>query len=171
VSEWTIRRATPADRATIERIAQIGLDTYAEFEPGWTRPRRFDQINERRLSEVMPHPMFFGLMAEAEDQAVGYVTMWQAHTPDEPPVPIPDLAHLSQLFVLPEWWGSGVATELLDAAVAEARSRGFDRIRLFTPRDHTRARRFYEREGWAPTGKQQFGPDLGLQIVEYARSL
>ena len=171
MSRWTVRRATPADQATIERIAQIGLDTYAEFTPGWTRPRRFDETNARRLAELMPDPMFFGLVAEADGRAIAYVTLWQAHTQDAPPAPIPGLGHLAQLFVLPEWWGSGVAKELHDAALAEGRRRGYERIRLFTPRDHARGRRYYEREGWAPTGTQMLGRELGLEIVEYARSL
>jgi GNAT superfamily N-acetyltransferase len=66
-----------------------------------------------------------------------------------------------------------VAAELLAAAVAEARQRGFQRMRLLTPRDHARARRFYEREGWRPTGVEldRGSTLLGLAIVEYAIDL
>lgn len=60
---------------------------------------------------------------------------------------------------------------LLGAAVAEARTRGFRRLSLWTPRDHARARAFYEREGWAPTGREADGGELGLAAVEYARAV
>jgi GNAT superfamily N-acetyltransferase len=153
------------------RIVTTGVDTYADFAPGWTRPPRFDEANEQRLERVMPEPTFVGLMAEADGKAIAYVILWQAYAGDDPPEPIEGLAHLSQLFVLPDWWGTGVATELLDQAVSKARGLGFGRMRLFTPRDHERARRFYEREGWRPTGDERFGPELGLQIVEYAIDL
>jgi GNAT superfamily N-acetyltransferase len=61
--------------------------------------------------------------------------------------------------------------ELLGAAVSEGRERGFERMRLFTPRDHARARRFYEREGWRPTGVESEDGHLRLAIVEYAIDL
>jgi GNAT superfamily N-acetyltransferase len=96
---------------------------------------------------------------------------WQAVSAGDQSAPEPGLAHLSQIFVLRDQWGSGVAAELLTGAVGEARRRGYERMRLFTPRDHGRARRFYEREGWRPTGEKRFGPELGLQIVEYAIDL
>jgi len=65
--------------------------------------------------------------------------------------------------------GSGLATELLARAVAEARAQGYRRMRFFTPRDQARARRFYEREGFVWTGSETLEPDLGLVLVEYLR--
>jgi GNAT superfamily N-acetyltransferase len=171
VSGWSVRGVVPGDQPALERIAYAGLDTYAEFARGWTRPKSFDEHNAQRLAEMIPDPMFFGLIAEVGGEPIAHVTLWQAHTPDEPPVPIPGLGHLAQIFVLREWWGSGVAKELLDAAVSEGRRRRYERIRLFTPAGQARARRFYEREGWRPTGKRQVGRDLGLEIVEYAIDL
>ena len=43
------------------------------------------------------------------------------------------------------------------------------RMRLFTPERHARARRFYEREGWALAGEPEFVPELGIAMVEYQR--
>ncbi len=79
---------------------------------------------------------------------------------------IPGLAHLWQLFVLPDWWGQGVAPILHDAAVAEMRRRDFEQARLFTPSLHARARRFYERHGWSAHG-ELWNEELQLMLTEY----
>ena len=42
-------------------------------------------------------------------------------------------------------------------------------MRFYTPRDHSRARRFYEREGFSATGWEGLEEPLGLVLVEYAR--
>jgi GNAT superfamily N-acetyltransferase len=60
---------------------------------------------------------------------------------------------LAGFYVLPEWWGTGVADELHDAAVAlGART-------LWCLEENARARRFYEKRGWEPNGE--------TRIVEY----
>ena len=86
---------------------------------------------------------------------------------DRVPSEDPGLAHLSHLFVVGAQQGTGLAARLLALAVGEARSAGFTGIRLFTPADHARARRFYEREGWAPHGERFFEEAIGLDLVEY----
>jgi hypothetical protein len=68
--------------------------------------------------------------------------------------------------VLPPWWGTGVAGTLHEAAIVEMRQREFVRSRLFTPADHLRARRFYERRGWRVTAHGTDRGGLGLDLVE-----
>ena len=43
-------------------------------------------------------------------------------------------------------------------------------MRLFTPADQARARRFYEREGWRVTGAPHHD-DIGFAVVEYRLDL
>ena len=80
-------------------------------------------------------------------------------------------AHFRNLFVAKEHWGSGLAKTLHDASVEEARRRGFEQMRLFTPAEHARARRFYEREGWLQRGEPFDEPRLGMALVEYRYAL
>ena len=53
-----------------------------------------------------------------------------------------------------EHWGTGVAQQTHDAVVERIARAGFDRawLRVFT--GNARARRFYERLGWEPTGER-----------------
>ena len=77
---------------------------------------------------------------------------------------------LNGLYVRPEAWGTGVAGELHDRAVAALRVAGVERARLWVLEHHARARRFYERRGWAPDGTSrvvEFPPhplDLGYAV-------
>jgi GNAT superfamily N-acetyltransferase len=64
-----------------------------------------------------------------------------------------------------------VARELLRAGLDAAEREGYGRMRFFTPRDQARARAFYEREGFVPTGWEGLEEPLGLVLVEYALDL
>jgi hypothetical protein len=56
--------------------------------------------------------------------------------------------------------------------VAEARAAGrYAAMRLHTPAEHARARRFYEREGWTADAPPFYEPMLGLTLVTYRRAL
>ena len=66
----------------------------------------------------------------------------------------------------PSHFGGGVATALMQALVGEAVRRGYEEMRLFTPAEQHRARRFYEREGWREVGRGEETP-LGFPVVEY----
>ncbi len=67
--------------------------------------------------------------------------------------------------------GAGLGRELLGRALEEARAQGYARMRLFTPEGQTRARAFYEREGFEPVGPAAFDPKIGFEIMQYARAL
>jgi GNAT superfamily N-acetyltransferase len=52
---------------------------------------------------------------------------------------------LDDLFVAPEWRGSGIADALVAAVAEEGRRRGWMLIRWITAEDNDRARAFYDR--------------------------
>jgi GNAT superfamily N-acetyltransferase len=102
----------------------------------------------------------------------GHVALIPASQHGSYPVEDPSLAQLWQLFVREEHWGSGVATKLHDAVLAEARARGYTAFRLYTPAAQLRARGFYEREGWRAWGEAFAEPAFGgMELIEYRRSL
>jgi len=76
---------------------------------------------------------------------------------------------LTNLYVLPEWWGSGVAGELHDAALAAMPDCA--EVKLWVLEENRRARRFYEKHGWRPNGEArvvEFPPhplDVGYSFV------
>jgi ribosomal protein S18 acetylase RimI-like enzyme len=56
---------------------------------------------------------------------------------------------IAHLFVVPTHWGTGVADALLAGAVSVSRQAGATQCQLEVLEDNWRARRFYERHGWA----------------------
>jgi GNAT superfamily N-acetyltransferase len=75
--------------------------------------------------------------------------------------------------VLPAAWGTGVGPRLLAAATERLVALGFTEAVLWVVKGNARARRFYEREGWAPDGgekRQVFGDRL-VREVRYATPL
>ena len=64
---------------------------------------------------------------------------------------------LHGFYVLPEWWGRGVAEELHVAAAAALPD--CPELRLWVLEGNRRARRFYEKHGWRRNGE--------TRVVEY----
>jgi GNAT superfamily N-acetyltransferase len=173
----TTRPACGGDLDTMLCHVQAGFDSYVEFAPpGWRPPRARD--GRERMLLLLGEPSTFALLALLDDSPAGHVSFRAARehaptrvSPDPLADPvIPGLAHFWQLFVLPRYWGQGVAAQLHDAAVAEMRARGYAAARLFTPSLHARARRFYERHGWL-AGGEHWNEHFQLSMVEYRLAL
>lgn len=80
-----------------------------------------------------------------------------------------DEGHIRGMAVLPEWQGSGAAQALLTAAEVELRAAGCHRISLDTTQPLVRAIRFYERNGFQPTGVVR--DFFGMELFEYAKQI
>ena len=77
-------------------------------------------------------------------------------------------------YVHPDRWGSGVATELMQYIEQRLKAEGFVTSVLWVLDDNPRARRFYERQGWAPTGiAANFDDycDVSVPEIEYRKEL
>ncbi|HWF73492.1 MAG TPA: GNAT family N-acetyltransferase [Solirubrobacteraceae bacterium] len=168
------RRATVADLAVLVADVQAGFDSYVAFAPlGWVPPDVY--ADTEVMAELLADIDTWALIALSEAEPVGHI----AFTPARRRAPgrawasspaTPGRAHLWQLFVLPEWWGRGVAALLHAAAITEIRARGYSAVRLYTPSLHARARRFYERRGWRAVG-EHWNHQLTLMVTEYERDL
>jgi len=168
--DLTLRSPRTADAAALAAITADGFDSYVSFAPpGWVPPPDTRAMFERDLLRQMGAASSWGMLAEVDGEIAGHAAFVPASASGVP-VDDPQLAHLWQLFVAPSYWGGGVATTLHDAAIRAAAGRGFTHMRLFTPADHGRARRFYEREGWTFANRGRDSP-LGLAVVEYRRQV
>lgn len=75
-------------------------------------------------------------------------------------------AELCAIYVHPDAWGDGLGRVLMQRGTALARADGFLRATLWVVRDNPRARRFYERAGWAPDGAARDEEVLGTSVAE-----
>jgi GNAT superfamily N-acetyltransferase len=174
VPEIVTRAATVDDVDFMLANLVAGFESFAEFAPEGWRPPAADR--ERTLAQLAQEDTW-ALLALADDRESGHVAFIAARgNPFEDPrgwreqPPNPGQAHLWQLFVLPEQWGTGIAGLLHDAALEAMADQDYKRARLFTPAGQSRARRFYERRGWR-SGGVLGDTDLGLEMVEYRLEL
>jgi GNAT superfamily N-acetyltransferase len=169
VADVSFRTSTPADAAEIAQTLELAFDGYRDIAPpGWAPP----PVDEDPIRVRLRNPAVWCQVAEAHGVLAGHVALTPASLHASYPIDDPTLAHLWQMFVRREHWGSGIATTLHGAVLDEARRRGYREFRLFTPALQLRARGFYEREGWRSAG-DAFAEDTlgGMQLVEYRRPL
>jgi len=115
------------------------------------------------------NPEAFLLVAEDAGDVVGMALGTQGLADDGAGPPVRGLCHVSMVFVAPDYWGIGLGGRLVDALLPEARSRGYDRVQLWTQFDNVRARRLYEGRGFVPSGREK--DEFGERIVHYQRAL
>ena len=165
----SFRTSTPEDAGEIAHTLELAFDAYREIAPpGWSPP----PVEEEPIKVRLRNPAVWCQVAEADGALVGHIALTPASLHSSYPIDDPTLAHLWQMFVRREHWGSGIATTLHDAVLDEARRRGYREFRLYTPARQLRARGFYEREGWRSVGEAFAEETLGgMELVEYRRPL
>jgi putative acetyltransferase len=77
--------------------------------------------------------------------------------------------HIRGMAVLPDYQGAGIADALLGAAERELRLQKCSRITLDTTQPLQRAIRFYERNGFGPSGR--IHDFFGMPLFEYVKNL
>ncbi|OMI41164.1 GNAT family N-acetyltransferase [Streptomyces sparsogenes] len=110
---------------------------------------------------------------EVVGSGVGEVVGWACFGPyRDRDLPSGD-AELYALYVRPDLVGAGIGRLLLTESVARLSERGFPRLRLWVLAGNDRARRFYERAGFAPDGGTEAYEVEGVSVpeVRYAREL
>lgn len=146
-------------------------------------------LREVRLATLADAPYAFGssleeeqVLAEAEwraragelaffvaldgDDAVGVAAGAQLREPD------PSVRMLRSMWVSPPYRGLGVADALVDAVVEWARSEGATTLSLWATEHAQRARAFYVRLGFVPTGRQRpMGHGEHVAMAHYELSL
>jgi GNAT superfamily N-acetyltransferase len=138
-------RAAHATEATL--LAQLqeraSVAAFAHVFP----PERFPfprRDVHKRWAQALEDPAASVLVAERAEEPVGVALL--------------RLEWLDGLYVVPEWWGKGVADELHDHGLEIVRDLGSAQIHLWVLEENARARRFYERRGWQENGRTRVVP-------------
>lgn len=154
------------DMATLQRLLPVARHIFTA-----TFAERYDAEAFERFCDATYLPG--GAMSR--DFAVPEVR-WQVATANGEPIgyakltplraPAPDAAsgalELQQIYVLPDWHGSGVAERLMQWGLSEARSSGAPELYLTVFDHNERAKRFYTRHGFEEVGNCTF--QLGDRI-------
>jgi GNAT superfamily N-acetyltransferase len=159
-------RVRPAHRDDAAAVAEVHVRTWqAAYEHvfGAERLATLDLEERRARWEARlaaPEPSRRFLVAEDDDgSVVGFATAGASRDGDAE-------GELYAIYALPEAWGSGAGPALMKVATEGLREDGFRTAFLWVLEDNPRARRFYEREGWAPDGGRRDEEMLGVPFTE-----
>ncbi len=103
-------------------------------------------LSVARFGEYLADPQRLILVAWLDDRIVGYAMLVRDDRGVE----------LSKMYVLPENHGAGVATALMDAALAAAAEWGAGCVWLGVNQKNQRAQQFYKKCGFTVTGTRTF---------------
>jgi GNAT superfamily N-acetyltransferase len=166
---FRVRVGSRHDLSMMADNLEEGFGTYRSWaDSGWEPPSRVEML--LGMMQRFTKDGSFCVVAFTDDgEAAGHATARPELA--EHGLPRPGMARLTHLFVRRRFWGSGVADLLHEHILASMSSRGFDSACLWTPVGQARARAFYERHGWRPTGALDPDNDLRLELLEYVRDL
>jgi ribosomal protein S18 acetylase RimI-like enzyme len=152
-----VRRARPSDAAAIAAVHTQSWQAAYEHVFG---AERLASIDHTRRQALATRAIASGgvAVAEKEGSVVGFVSVG-------PSTDVEGEGELFAIYVLPEAWGSGAGSRLM-AAAKELLRASYAQATLYVLADNPRARRFYEREGWALDGVTKADEFLGLTVPE-----
>ena len=157
----TTRRATAADAAELHDVA---ARTFALACPPGTLQPDIDafiasHLTEANFEEYLADDDRILLLAEANGAPVGYAMLISGPIADPDVRAVVDHAtsiELSKFYVLADSHGSGVASALMAATLAEAAASGAADCWLGVNQQNARAARFYEKSGFTVRGTKRF---------------
>ncbi|MEV4414404.1 GNAT family N-acetyltransferase [Catellatospora sp. NPDC049609] len=165
---------TPADVAAVallhtlsRRDAYRDLLTPAELAEV-TVERQHQSWSQRWAAESDTHRMH---LAERDGELLGFCYLGPADPAAEQAPP--GTGMLNAIHVRPDAVGSGVGLALMRTCLAGFADLGHTRAMLYVVRENDRARRFYERGGWAADGvaRETMIGSASVPIVRYARAI
>ncbi|MEU7576912.1 GNAT family N-acetyltransferase [Streptomyces sp. NPDC041068] len=172
MSDLRIRTMTEADCEAVAGLRVLGWQSaYADL-----MPRSFlaalsveDGAADLRERLARGSAATVDLIAERADRTVGWAAFGPARDDDLPP----GEAELYALYAHPEHYSTGVGRALTEECVTRCTASGHPRLRLWVVEGNARARRFYERAGFAPDGAlaPQTVGDMPVPELRYSRDL
>ncbi|MGD1173744.1 GNAT family N-acetyltransferase [Mycobacterium seoulense] len=146
----TVRVAT-TDSVDVRQLADIAARTFPLACPASMAPENIAafvgaNLSADRFAEYLADPQRTVLTATHDDRIIGYAMLIRGD----------DDVELSKIYVAPEHHGTGVATALMDLALAIAGEWGADRVWLGVNQANRRAQRFYARSGFTVSGTRTF---------------
>ena len=142
---YLIRSAQVSDAfALADLLREIGYFSWInDTSPELTRDRISTHLS-MCLADAS-HNVYVACPKEEHAGILGYVSVhWLPYLLNRGPE-----GYVSELFIRPSARGQGIGSALLDTAIAEARRRGCDRMRLLNMRHReSYLRGFYKKHGW-----------------------
>lgn len=157
MAEITLRDAKPGDARFIAEVhVAAWRAAYGGLMPADFLAALSVEDRAGMWSSLLSRPSPSRLAVSEIDGALTGFCSYGPTRDDEPP----DVAEIYALNVHPERWSQGAGRALCEHAYREAATRGHTLITLWVMSGNSRARRFYERLGYAADGAARSNRDL-----------
>jgi GNAT superfamily N-acetyltransferase len=168
-ASFTVREGARHDLSAMADNLEAGFLSYRSWaDARWEPPSRVEML--LGMMQRFQKDGSWCFVGFADHEPAGHVT--SRPEVDEQGAPRPDIARLTHLFLRRDYWGSGLADILYERMLDSMLERGYTSAVLWTPTGAGRARAFYARHGWQPTGGIEPADNgLGLELMEYALEL
>jgi GNAT superfamily N-acetyltransferase len=168
-ASFTLREGARHDLSAMADNLEAGFISYKSWaDATWEPPSRVEML--LGMMQRFQHDGSWSFVGFADHEPAGHVTA--RPEVDEHDAPRAVVARLTHLFLRRDYWGSGLADLLHERMLASMRERGYTSACLWTPSGASRARAFYARHGWTPTGELEPASNfLGLELMEYVLEL
>ena len=159
LSPVKVRIASAADAPAIETVRVHGWRTAYRhvFPPAELDALPIDPERWRPRLRVPPRG-WTTMVCEDGGRVVGFSSVGPSRDED-------GLGELYAIYVDPDSWSTGAGRALL-AAAEERLASEYASALLWVLEDNPRARRFYERAGWAPDGARKAEERFGVRAPE-----
>ncbi|MEB3983194.1 GNAT family N-acetyltransferase [Mycobacterium sp. 663a-19] len=146
---------------SVDELAAVAARTFPLACPPSMAPEDIasfidDHLSAGRFAEYLADPRRAVLTAHRDGRIIGYAML--IRDDDEGAT-----AELSKMYVLPDFHGAGVATALMERALAVAADWGVRRIWLGVNQKNRRAQRFYAKSGFEINGTRVFRVGAGRE--------
>ncbi|PSQ19834.1 GNAT family N-acetyltransferase [Halobacteriales archaeon QS_8_69_26] len=146
-------------RAVDEDRTEDLVAMYRAFDPS-DRAQGIPPVGEERIREWVEQLLDEGVnvVARHDGGTVGHATL-------VPDAPTDADSHELAIFVLGDYQGAGIGTELLRTLLGEGARQGVDRVWLTVEPWNKPAIRVYEKVGFEPSGNDRFEREYSIRLA------
>ena len=115
---------------------------------------------KKNLIEMTDYSYYY---AAINDKMIGRLIFGKSNDEDKP-----NAGDVAAIYLVEECWNKGYGKKMMDFAIAELKSKGYDEIIVWTLEENSRARLFYEKYGFTLDGAtKEMKIGKPLTIVRY----
>lgn len=141
--------------------AYVHWEAWQEAYPGLVSREYLDNLTLEKCEKMAfawPDNL---LVAKEGDRVIGFVGFGDRGEE------APDTGEIFALYMLSEYYGTGVSRQLMEAGLAQLK--GYSKICLWVLKENKRAIRFYEKCGFFADGEEMISPKIGAAEIRMSR--
>lgn len=159
MKNMVIRKINPSDSR--EEISNIYEQSWKFAYKGIIPQDYLDSIPSGQWCGAFDNPDRYTIVMLDSDKIIGTSTYCKSRFAD-----YKDWGEIISIYFLPEYMSKGYGISLLEQAVDELKTMGFQKIFLWVLEDNHRARHFYEKYGFKNSGEYYDNKIGGKQLRE-----